>query len=124
MDYTNIRIMRERIKPIRWLGSSRKDLKAFPDDARDRTGFELFQVQKGENPSDFKAMPSIGAGVYEIRIRTEIAHRLVYVSKHEEAVYVLHAFEKRTRKTSSADVRLARRRLAEVNKWRNDEGRR
>lgn len=65
-------------------------------------------------PSDHKPLPSIGAGVEEIRIHTRSEHRIVYLTKFEEAVYVLHAFEKKTRKTSRADVALVRDRLAQV----------
>jgi phage-related protein len=122
MDYTSTRII-PPVKPVRWLGRSKKDLLAFPDDARGMAGFELFEVQKGNLPSDFKPMPSIAPGVYEIRIRTNAAHRLVYVSKYEEAVYVLHAFEKRTQKTSQRDVDLMRNRLKEMHQWRHEEGR-
>ena len=59
-------------------------------------------------------MPSIGGGVYEIRIHTSTEHRVFYIAKYAEAVYVLHAFEKRTRKTSPRDIELARRRLSEI----------
>jgi phage-related protein len=59
-------------------------------------------------------MPTIGVGVQEIRIHTETEHRVIYVAKFEEAVDVLHAFEKKTRRTRPADVNLARRLLAAV----------
>jgi phage-related protein len=58
-------------------------------------------------------MTSVGPGVAEIRIRTRQEHRIFYVATFEEAIYVLHAFEKKTRKTSDADLNLARRRLRE-----------
>ncbi|NOT57996.1 MAG: type II toxin-antitoxin system RelE/ParE family toxin, partial [Deltaproteobacteria bacterium] len=57
-------------------------------------GTELQSVQRGENPNDFKPMPTIGSGVHEIRVRTEVEHRVFYVAKFDEAVYVLHAFQK------------------------------
>lgn len=97
-------------KPIVWLGSSRSDLQAFPQDARRLAGFQLRQVQQGLDPADFKSMPSIGSGVYEIRVHTAVEHRVCYVAKFAEAIYVLHAFPKRTRKTSQHDVNLARQR--------------
>lgn len=59
-------------------------------------------------------MTSVGAGVYEMRLRQGAAFRVVYVAKFEEAVYVLHAFEKRSRQTRPMDIDLARARLAEV----------
>lgn len=97
-------------KSIVWLGSSRSDLQAFPQDARRLAGFQLRQVQQGLDPTDFKPMPSIGSGVYEIRVHTAVEHRVCYVAKFAEAIYVLHVFPKRTRKTSQHDVNLARER--------------
>jgi phage-related protein len=97
-------------KTILWLGSSRSDLQAFTRDARRLAGFQLRLVQQGLEPLDWKPMPSIGPGVREIRIHTEVEHRVCYVTKFAEAIYVLHAFEKRTRKTSQHDVELARQR--------------
>lgn len=68
-------------------------------------------VQVGRNPSDFKPMPGIGAGAYEIRVRDEGgAFRVIYVAKFDDAVYVLHAFRKKTRETAEADIDLAARR--------------
>ena len=68
-------------------------------------------VQAGREPADFKRLPSVGSGAYEIRIRDAGgAFRVVYVAKFEEAVYVLHAFQKKTRKTAQADVKLAAQR--------------
>ncbi len=59
-------------------------------------------------------MPTVGHGVAEIRIQTEREHRIIYIAKFDEAVYVLHAFEKRARKTPQADLGLARQRLSLV----------
>lgn len=59
-------------------------------------------------------MPSIGPGVMEIRIHTALEHRVFYVARMEEAVYVLHAFEKKSRKTSRHDLRLGRERLSQL----------
>lgn len=98
------------IKPVAWLGDSRDRVREFPDEARGRTGFELWEVQQGKEPSDWKPMPSIGIGVNEIRVREGGAFRLIYVAKFSEAVYVLHAFQKKTRKTPRTDIELARTR--------------
>lgn len=65
-------------------------------------------------PDDWKPMTLVGSGVYEIRIHTGVEHRVFYVAKYEEAVYVVHAFEKRTRQTPQADVDVARKRLADL----------
>ena len=96
------------MKLTRFLGSAREDLAAFPEAARRSAGCELFMVQVGREPSDFKPMPSVGSGAYEIRVRDEAgAFRVIYVAKFEHAVYVLHAFQKNTRKTRQADIDLA-----------------
>lgn len=100
-------------KPLAWLGSSLADVRAFPDEARRAAGYQLGRVQQGLMPDDWKPMTTVGAGVYEIRIHTEVEHRVFYVAKYEEAVYVIHAFEKRTRQTREAEIALARKRLAE-----------
>lgn len=97
-------------KAILWLGSARHDLQAFPPDARRLAGFQLRQIQQGLEPADWKPMATIGPGVCEMRIHTAVEHRVYYVAKFAEAIYVLHAFEKRTRKTSKHDVELARQR--------------
>jgi len=97
-------------KAILWLGSSRSDLQAFQQDARRLAGFQLRLVQRGLEPFDWKPMPTIGPGVREIRIHTAVEHRVCYVAKFAQAIYVFHVFEKRTRKTAQRDVDLARQR--------------
>jgi phage-related protein len=101
-------------KPVEWVGSALADLREFSDAAQYELGGELWRVQTGRAPVDFKPMPTIGAGVFEIRVHTGTEYRLVYIAKFEEAVYVLHTFEKRSRKTARRDVEVAQRRLAEV----------
>jgi phage-related protein len=102
------------IKPVVWLGSSRGDVRTFPGDARLKVGHELFQVQQGLTPSDWKPMQSVGPGVVELRVYTGRAFRVVYVARFEDAIYVLHAFEKRTQRTRSVDLDLARKRLRDL----------
>src|SRR6266513_2229162 len=99
------------IKPVEWLGDSRERVRECSDEARGDVGFELWEVQQGKEPSDWKPMPTIGLGVNEIRVRAGNAYRLIYVARFSEAVYVLHAFEKKSRKTSKSDVALARNRF-------------
>ena len=94
-------------KLLQWLGSSRSDVRAFPRDARRRAGFQLRRVQQGLDPTDWKAMPGVGPGVREIRIHTALEHRVLYVARFAEAVYVLHAVEKRSRRTAKRDVEVA-----------------
>jgi phage-related protein len=103
-----------REKPVSWLGSSLDDLRAFSEDARRAAGYQLGRVQQGLMPSDWKPMTTVGQGVIEIRVHTGGEHRVFYVAKYEEAVYVLHAFEKRSRQTPQPDVELARKRLADL----------
>ena len=99
------------MKPIAWVGDSRERLRAFPTDARRDAGYQLELVQGGSSPKDWKPMPSIGMGVNEIRVRAEGAFRVAYVAKFPEAVYVLHAFEKKSRKTPQGDIVVARSRF-------------
>lgn len=91
-------------KPLFWLGSSRNDLKAFPSDARRVSGFQLRRVQQGLEPNDRKSMSTVGPGVQEIRIHTGLEHRVFYIAKFTEGVYVIHVFEKRTRKTPNREL--------------------
>jgi len=98
-------------KPVVWLGDSRQAVKDFPQVARQRTGRQLAKVQDGLEPESWKPMPSIGLGVNKIRVREGGAFRLVYLAKFPEAVYVLHAFEKKARRTPKPDIELARSRF-------------
>ncbi len=89
-------------------------LKDFPVEARKEAGFELFQVQKGLFPSDWKPMVGIGPGACEIRIHSDSEFRIIYVYRFEEAVYVLHAFTKKTQRTGKKDLDLARARYQDL----------
>ncbi|HEU4352500.1 MAG TPA: type II toxin-antitoxin system RelE/ParE family toxin [Burkholderiales bacterium] len=99
------------MKPVAWVGDSRERLKQFPAEARHDAGYQLELVQGGASPKDWKPLPSIGMGVNEVRVRAAGSFRLIYVAKFPEAVYVLHAFEKKSRKTPKGDVVLARSRF-------------
>lgn len=101
-------------KTIFWVGSSLEDIKSFPEDARRLVGHYLHLVQQGFEPPDWKPMAGIAPGVYEIRIHTRVEHRVFYVAKFSEGVYVLHAFQKKTRRTPKSDIELCRRRLGQV----------
>ena len=101
-------------KALQWVASSRSDVRAFPRDARRLAGVQLRRIQQGVEPFDWKPMAVVGPGVWEIRVHTGLEHRVLYVAKFAEAVYVLHAFEKRTRKTPQRDVSLARQRFQEL----------
>jgi phage-related protein len=103
------------------MGASFEDLRDFPGDARRAAGYELRRVQRGLMPTDWKPMVGVGPGVNEIRIHTRIEHRVLYVARFEEAVYVLHAFEKKSRQTRDADLALARERMKQVEALRREE---
>jgi phage-related protein len=95
-------------KEIRWIGSSYEDLLAFPKDSRKEAGFQLGKVQSGLEPTDWKPFDDVGAGTNEIRIRDASGiYRVMYVAKFEEAIYVLHCFEKKTQATSKRDKGIA-----------------
>ena len=102
------------IKPIVWLADSRGQISAFANEARNVAGFELWEIQQGKEPSDWKPMPSVGLGVKEIRVRVGGAYRIIYLAKFVEAVYVLHAFQKKAQKTPKPDIDLARKRFREL----------
>ncbi|MGL4603661.1 MAG: type II toxin-antitoxin system RelE/ParE family toxin [Iodobacter sp.] len=102
------------MKTLRFVGSSLDDLRDFPLEARRAVGFELDAVQRGQMPSDFKPMLNVGSGVYEIRIHEQGEWRVLYVAKLANAIYVLHAFQKKTQKTRKADIELAAKRYQEI----------
>ncbi len=110
-----------REKPLAWLGASLDDVRAFPEEARRVAGYQLGRVQQGLLPTDWKPMITVGPGVIEICVHTRLEHRVFYVARFNEAVYVLHAFEKRTRATASSDIALARKRLADLLRRRAQE---
>ena len=97
-----------------WLGSSLEDLTGFPENARRSAGYQLRRLQEGLEPNDWKGMPGVGPGVQEIRLRATTEHRVFYVARFAEAVYVLHAFEKKAQKTPKRDLELGQRRYREL----------
>ncbi|MGC0959305.1 type II toxin-antitoxin system RelE/ParE family toxin [Pantoea agglomerans] len=107
-------------KKISFIDSSLEELRAFPEEARTASGYQLDLIQQGLEPDDWKHFATVGQGAREIRIRgNDGIFRIMYVAKFEEAVYVLHCFQKKTQKTSQSDVELALnryRRLVEERK--------
>ena len=101
-------------KALFWVGSSRNDVRSFPAAARRSAGFQLRRVQKGLEPNDWRPIPSVGPGAREIRVHTGLEHRVFYIAMFSEGIYVIHAFEKRTRKTPRRHLELARSRLHEL----------
>jgi len=87
----------------------------FPEDARNDAGYQLDKLQRGEQPEDFKPMPSIGRGVEEIRVWDDRGtYRVIYTARFADAVYVLHAFQKKTEGTAKRDIDIARQRFVEL----------
>ena len=102
-------------KEIRWVGSSYDDLLAFPKTPRKEAGFQLGKVQAGLEPTDWKPFDEVGVGTREIRIAdAKGIFRVMYVAKFEEAVYVLHCFQKKTQATSKQDKDIAATRYRAV----------
>ena len=102
-------------KEIRWVGSAYDDLLEFPEEPRRDAGFQLSKVQSGLDPENWKPFGEVGAGAREIRIRdTSGIFRVMYVAKFEEAVYVLHCFQKKTQATSKRDKEIAEARYRAV----------
>ena len=102
------------MKIIRFVGASLSDLRDFPKAARQRAGYQLHRAQNGLEPDDWKPMRTVGPGVREIRITAGGAFRVIYLAAIGDAVYVLHAFEKKSRKTAKADMAVARRRYKDL----------
>jgi phage-related protein len=103
------------MKPLTFLGDSLKAVRGFPDDARRDAGFQLRRVQQGRQPDDFRPMSTVAVGVEELRVWCEEGtFRVIYLARLPEAVFVLHAFQKKTQATPQADIELASKRHREL----------
>jgi phage-related protein len=103
------------LKPIRWLGTTRDDIREQSPDIRDELGQQLLRVQMGLMPNNYKPMGTVGPGAYEIRVRdTGGIARLIYVAKFHDTVYVLHVFTKKSQRTPKTDIDLAKKRYREA----------
>lgn len=105
-------------KLIYWIDTSKTDIAQFSPDAKRKAGFQLRAVQRGNPPTDFKPMSIVGKGVEEIRIKVGEAYRIFYVARFPEAVYVLHAFNKKTQKTSKKDIETGKQRYQVMTQFR------
>ena len=108
-------------KPVQWVSSARDELRDFPEDARLQAGTAIWAVQQGEAPPDSKHMSIVGKNVQEIRIRTSDACRIFYIAKFEEAIYILHAFQKKTQKTARNNIELGQQRYNQLLQERQQE---
>ena len=103
------------MKTITFLGDSLEAVKSFPISAKREAGYQLDKIQHGFAPDDWKPMSSIGKGVSEIRVRdTNGIFRVMYIAKFDSTVYVMHAFSKKTQKTSQKDIALTQKRLRTI----------
>jgi phage-related protein len=98
-------------RPLVFVRSALRDLRAFPDAARRKAGHELLRVQRGGLPLDWRPMSIVGRGVQEIRVHSEGEWRVIYIASLPAAVYVLHAFGKKSQRTNPLDIAVARARL-------------
>ncbi len=103
------------MKPVCFLGDSLKCLRAFPREARQDAGRQLDRVQRGQRPDDCKPMPAIGKGVEELRIWDDSGtFRVIFTAGLADAVYVLHAFQKKTQTTAKQDLAIAKTRFDQL----------
>ncbi len=102
------------MKEIEFHGRTLNMIRDFPADAKHEAGHQLDRVQRGNDPTDWKPMPSIGKGVREIRIHEQGQYRVIYIAKLEDAIHVLHAFQKKTQKTRKQDIDAARQALKQI----------
>ena len=98
-------------RPAVFVRSALRDLRAFPDAARRKAGHELLRVQRGGLPLDWRPLSIVGRGVPEIRVHSEGEWRVIYIASLPAAVYVLHAFGKKSQRTNPLDIAVARARL-------------
>ena len=96
------------MKKIAYVGSVQKEIEAFPVKARQRMMTALTVISAGLelSPKEFKYMPTVGTGCDELRLKIDRQYRVFYVAKFHEAVYVLHAFVKKTEQTSKTNIAL------------------
>jgi phage-related protein len=103
------------LKPIRWLGATRDDIREQRPAIRNEFGQQLLRVQMGLMPNNYKAMGAVGPGAYEIRVQdADGIARLMYVAKFHDTICVLHVFTKKSRRTPKTDIDIAKRRYREA----------
>ncbi len=117
------------VKPLVWIGSSLKDLREFPDEVKDEMGFALYEAQCGLKPAAAKPLKGFGgAGVLEVVTDYQSdTYRAVYTVRLEDRIYVLHSFQKKSKKgiaTPKAEIELIKRRLRQAEElhkeWRQE----
>ncbi|WP_284947379.1 type II toxin-antitoxin system RelE/ParE family toxin [Acidisoma cladoniae] len=100
------------MKRVTFLGDSLGRVRDFPPEARSEVGFQIRELQQGRDPSDWKPLKTVGQGVREIRVHEATGtFRVIYLATLPDRVLVLHAFQKKTTRTTSRDLELATNRL-------------
>ena len=102
------------MKPIEFCGQSLEAIRCFPVAAKRECGHQLEKVQRGLDPNDWKPVSQVGPGVREIRVQDRGQFRVIYVAKFEDAIYVLHAFQKKAQQIRKTDMDSARREYQSV----------
>jgi phage-related protein len=114
----------EDIRPVAWLGDSRKQVRSFPPEVRKSIGAALYDAQKGEKAPTAKPFRGIGGGVFEIALRFDKdAYRAVYAVQVGRRIYVLHAFQKKSKhgiKTPRQDVEVIEQRYRQALKMEKE----
>ncbi len=106
------------MKPVIFVNTSARDLRDFPRKARREAGFQIYNLQSGRNPDDWRPVKTVGTGVIEIRIHEDGEFRVILVAKFKEAIYVLHAFKKKSQKIPKKEIELSKTRYEQVLKER------
>ena len=102
-------------KPIYWVGTSLKYLFSFPEEVKREAGYQLHRVQNGLDPENWKPFQAVGVGTREIRISEDgNTFRVMYVTKFSDKIYVLHSFHKKSRKTNTQDINIAKTRYSAI----------
>ncbi len=107
------------MKQVIFEGNSLETIRAFPNNARQRTGYEIDRVQRGLEPLNWKPIATIGPSVREIRVQLGVQYRIIYIAKFGDKVHILHGFQKKSQKTPKLDIELARKRLLQVTRRHN-----
>lgn len=101
-------------KKIAWLGNTHDEILDLDETSRSELGYQLYRLQCGLEPDDFKSMKTVGSGVYEIRVCDNLNKnktRCFYVAKYEQAIFVLHVFKKDSEKTKERDLEIGKKRF-------------
>ncbi len=102
------------MKKVIFEGNTLDVIRYLPEDVRQRSGYEIDRIQRNLEPVDWKPFPAIGPGVREIRIKINGQYRIIYMTKFENKVHVLHVFKKKTQKTRHTDINIAKSRFNDV----------